>query len=128
MTFTKTQYLLATEANILSFIFTHTEQGLGYAISTGPKLILLHQEEVHEEWELPKSSIDWTKEVQLQLSSNDQYLAIYNTYGRYGFVLDLHSHQKLLDLNRQDYQVEHSKFPLLFFEKEGKDYLIHGTD
>jgi len=128
MTFTKTQYLLATEADILSFIFTHKKEGVGYAISSGPSLILFHQEKVQKEWQLPQSNIDWTKAIQLQLSPNDQYLAISNTYGQYGFVWDLNTHEKILDLNRLDYQVEHSKFPLLFFEKEGQDYLIHGTD
>lgn len=128
MKFTKTQLILAIEEDLLSFLFSAKKEGIIYGITKQASLILFKNAVPIERWEIPDSKIDWKKEIQVQLSPNEQYLSISNTYGQYGLVLDLATSLKVMELNRQDYQVEHSGFPLLFFEKEGKQYLIHATD
>jgi len=55
-------------------------------------------------------------------------VAIASTYGTHGIVLDLQSGKATMQLNRGLYYVEHCRFPVAFFELNGRNLLVHATD
>jgi len=76
---------------------------------------------------LPDSKLDRNEAVTVQIAPGGQYLAIVNTYGRYGLVLDLATGRVTMQLERENYHTKHCHFPLAFFEDEQHLLLIHGT-
>jgi len=81
-----------------------------------------------ETLQLPPSNIDLEHPVMLRISAEGRFAAITNTHGRYGLVLDLHTGQPTMALDRQTYHTEHSVFSVAFFEHRGQPLLIHATD
>lgn len=53
---------------------------------------------------------------------------MYNTYGQFGIIVEAETNVIVLELNRNDYQVEQSKFPVAFFYQDQQYYIVHGTD
>jgi len=71
--------------------------------------------------------VDFASALTMRLSVDERYLAIANTYGTDGCVIDLEKEESCLTLKRDDYHIEHCIFPLAFFEKDGRPLLLHGT-
>lgn len=108
----------------------HTQSNLFYGISKDARLVKIQtdNQRILEEIPMDKGKINWDKSVSLHLSANDRYLALVNDYAQYGQVYDLTKQTAVLELDRKDYHVEQTKFPLIFFERADKTYLVHGTD
>jgi hypothetical protein len=77
---------------------------------------------------LPDSQLDRTQQVSLHLAPNADCAAIVNTHGQYGIVVNLNTGAMTMPLERDAYHIEHSVFPLAFFEYHGRLFLIHGTE
>lgn len=75
-----------------------------------------------------KGTVNFTKSLFIKISKNSRYLAVANTFGENACVYDLIKKKICLELKRDDYHIEHSKFPLDFAERDGKTLLVHGTD
>jgi len=76
---------------------------------------------------LPASSINFKQPLLLRLSSDAQYAAIANTHGQHGIVIDLATEKATMHLQRDNYYIQHSDFPLTFFEQDDRTFLVHGT-
>jgi hypothetical protein len=76
---------------------------------------------------LPPSRLDLTQEISLHLSLEGQFAAVANTKGQYGIVLNLATGEVTMQLQRDTYHIEHSHFPLAFFQCEDRPLLVHGT-
>jgi hypothetical protein len=78
--------------------------------------------------DLSSSPIDPAKEVCLHVSPGGNLLAIANTKGRQGLVLELETGKTLMRLQRDDYHTDACTFPLAFFMHQGRELLVHGTE
>lgn len=76
---------------------------------------------------LPDSKLNLNEDITLHITPNSQCVAIANTHGQYGVVLDLETKATTMQLERDDYHIKHSCFPLAFFEDEKRLLLVHGT-
>ncbi|HEY5002714.1 MAG TPA: hypothetical protein VII61_06150, partial [Ktedonobacteraceae bacterium] len=77
---------------------------------------------------LPDSQLDRTQQVSLHLAPNADCAAIVNTHGQYGIVVNLNTGAMTMPLERDTYHIEHSVFPLAFFEYNDRQFLVHGTE
>lgn len=77
--------------------------------------------------QLMHSNVDLEQMVSLHLSPDGQFAAVVNTKGQHGSVLDLKARQVTMQLERDTYHIEHSRFPAAFFTDENRLLLIHGT-
>ncbi len=75
----------------------------------------------------PSSFPVTSQKVALHLSPDGHTAAVVNTRGQYGVVVDLNTGQMTMPLERDDYHIAHSTFPVAFFELDGRLLLIHGT-
>jgi hypothetical protein len=76
---------------------------------------------------LPDSKLKLDEDVDLHVAPGGQYVAIANTHGQYGLVLDLEAGQVTMQLERDTYHIKHAHFPLAFFEDDQRLLLVHGT-
>jgi hypothetical protein len=76
---------------------------------------------------LPDSKLDRNEAVTVQIAPGGQYLAVVNTHGRHGLVLELATGHITMQLERDTYHTKHCHFPLAFFEDEHRMLLIYGT-
>ena len=76
---------------------------------------------------LGDTPIDPDESVALHLSADGRFATVANARGRYGAVVDLQTGAVTMRLDRGDYRVEHSNFPVAFTEIDGRAVLIHGT-
>lgn len=72
----------------------------------------------------------WKKgpRVAVHVSRDGDLAAVANTYGSRGAVVDLGSGQITMTLNRGDYHVDVSTFPLALIEHDNRTLVVHGTD
>jgi hypothetical protein len=77
---------------------------------------------------LPSSEIELTAQLDLQVTPDGKFVAVANTGGNHGVVLNLVSGQQTMRLKRDGYHSNVSPFPLAFFSSNGKSLLIHGTE
>ena len=66
--------------------------------------------------------------MNLDFSEKEFDILLQSTYGRYGYVYDIHSSSIILELDRKTYHTEQTKFPIAFFVKNNDTLLIHCTD
>ncbi len=72
--------------------------------------------------------VDYALPLLMRLSENERFLAVANTYGVTGCVIDLENNKVCLELKRDDYHIEQNIYPLAFFEHDGRQLLVHGTE
>lgn len=115
---------------VTDVVQAHTQPNLFYTITKDARLVKVQtdNQQILEESLMDKGKINWDKPVSLHLSANDRYLALVNDHAQYGYVYDLTKQVMVLELDRKDYHVEQTKFPLIFFEWADKSYLVHGVD
>ncbi len=70
---------------------------------------------------------DLTQEVSLHLSQCGWMAAVVNTRGRQGIVIDLRNGKATMILDRGNYYIQHCKFPVAFWEVDGRLLLVHGS-
>ncbi len=68
-----------------------------------------------------------TPRLSLGVSPLGDMAAIVEARGRRGFVVNLESGRKTMDMDRGDYHPEQTEFPSAFFESGGQLRLVHGT-
>lgn len=71
--------------------------------------------------------VDFSRPIVTSLSPNQRFLVIANTYGMYGCVVDLTTEKICFKLKRDDYHTENCIYPIVFFEMDGKTFLVHAT-
>lgn len=64
----------------------------------------------------------------LTASEDGRFVALVNTYGRRGVVIDLDCNRITMELDRGDYRNEHCRFSVSFFEHAGTQLIVHATD
>lgn len=73
------------------------------------------------------SQLDWDKEVSLHVTEDGRLAAIANTYEQHGVVVDLVTGRVTMALQRDDYCIHVSRFPISFVSEGGRTLLVHGT-
>lgn len=99
------------------------------ALTSEQKMVQIEfeQHRVQTIYDVPESDIDWHSIVVLHVSQNGRYAALANMRGQNGLVMDLARSRKTMTLDRGQYHVVHSHFPLAFAELDGRTILVHGT-
>jgi hypothetical protein len=77
---------------------------------------------------LAPGSLDLSKWVVLAVSPGGELAAVGEGQGTRGVVVEPVSGEVTLSLSRGDYHVENCRYPLAFFELDGRLLLVHGTD
>ncbi len=115
---------------IIALCWSNLHHHQVYALTQAASLLLIDTTtgSIVAEHTLPWGDLDWEKPVQVALSSQDQFLCLANDYDQYGYVFDLHQGEVSFKLDRGTYHTIQTKFPTIFFRKEGKEYLIHAAD
>lgn len=86
------------------------------------------QESIKSLYTIKGNEIDFDKQVSIILTSDSNIIAVYNTYGRFGLVIDLQFKKIVMRFNRDDYHYEQSIFPVTFYAYDNDQVLlIHGT-
>ncbi len=75
-----------------------------------------------------EEEINFNKEILLEISKDGKIIAITNSKGQFGVVVNIEESKLLMRLDRGNYHVEYSIFPVKFFEYNNQQLLIHGTD
>lgn len=73
------------------------------------------------------SGIDLDHNISLRISPDRNLVAIFQTYGRFGLVIDLDARKVTMKLERDDDYSDLTTFPLAFFRHEHQIFLVHGT-
>jgi ribA/ribD-fused uncharacterized protein len=76
---------------------------------------------------LPDAAVDMSGEINLRPSRDGRLAAVVEAHGRRGVVLELGSGRVRMELLRDDYHIKHTRFPVAFFELDGRLLLAHGT-
>lgn len=71
---------------------------------------------------------DPTRELELQVAPGGELAALVEPQGSRGVVLDLAGGEVVLELQRGDYHVNVSRFPLAWIERQGRPLLVHASD
>jgi hypothetical protein len=67
-----------------------------------------------------------TEPISLRLAPDGKLVAIVNTKGQYGLVIHLETGEVTMPLERDTYHIEHSQFPVAFFQAD-QLLLVHST-
>lgn len=86
-----------------------------------------NEDELIELLVFESEELNFNERVSLLVSSNVEFIAIYNTYGRCGIVIEISSKEIVMRFNRDDYHFEQTIFPVAFFNYCNQTLLIHGT-
>lgn len=107
-----------TRQESIWFALTYEGDLVEINIATGSVLSRQH---------LPASKLNLDEEVELHIAPDGHSIALANTHGQHGIVLDLETGRVTIQLERDDYCIQHSCFPLAFFEDGKRLLLVHGT-
>lgn len=102
-----------------------------YAITKQRKVIEIHTELQSCSEKVSLGNDDgllFDQEFSIQIAANNNIIALYNTYGKFGIIVDLSCRQVIMRFNRDDYHYVESKFPVAFFQHGDRTLLIHGTE
>lgn len=77
---------------------------------------------------LQSSELDRIQPISLHISPDGNVAALVNTLGREGIVIELHSGNRTMKLQRDDYRNEHCPFPIVFFMHSDRLCLVHATE
>lgn len=72
--------------------------------------------------------LDWLEQLDLITSSDGRYAAITNRKGQHGLVWDLNWDRIVMHLNRGDYHLEQTPFPVCFFDRGDDTRVIAATE
>lgn len=97
---------------------THTNELIHINLTTAKITPVMH---------LPTSDLDLTQSLSLHIASGGQLIALVNTYGQYGLLLNLTSKSTSMYLARDIYHKEHSQFPIAFFTHNQQLFLVYAT-
>ena len=109
---------------------THEDRNLWLAVTKDEEIVQLELDHFSMKVlvELPESSVDYSQQVALHLSPNADVAAVVNRRGEHGFVVDLPSGEMTMQVDRGQYYPEHSDFPIAFFEREQRLFIVFGNN
>ncbi len=107
-----------------------TSQSIWISVTTAGHLlqINLDSQSIVTLTTLEPSEVDLTKPVSLCFAPDGDFMAITNTLGTTGVVLDLASGRRTFQLQRGNYHSDVSPFPIAFFKHQSKTLLVHAID
>ncbi len=114
----------------LAIVQSNLNKNIIFALCQDHALIEINTltQKVNQISQLKLDRIDFSKSLSLQLSANDTMISIVNVIGQYGYIYDLNLKEVVLNLDRKDYQIENSSFPIKFVHVNDQDYLVHASD
>ncbi|MFS0839743.1 hypothetical protein [Paenibacillus sp. 1P03SA] len=71
--------------------------------------------------------IDFGESVTIEISVQEDFLSVVNTYGKHGVLVDLARKRIVRAFERDDYHFKQSKFPTAFLEHNKRTLFVHGT-
>lgn len=130
MTIFSSTFTIPYAGAIKAIIFSNLHAHVLYVLTEEALLLNVDTSSNEINWKrvLDKGEIDWSKSICLKLSEQDEYMTIANELGQYGYVYDLAKNSNIFTLDRKEYHVDKTCFPLAFFSKNDQVHLIHGTD
>jgi hypothetical protein len=107
----------------------HTTNRIWISMTATGKLLQidLDKQKVFTLAHLLPSEIDLTQPVALCIAPDGNLVAVTNTLGRNGVVLELDSGRRTVQLQRDDYHSDVSPFPVAFFMHKDRLLLVHAT-
>lgn len=126
----KKQVIIDSKAKLLAIIYSNTTDELAYALGDDRTVLKvdLKTGKVGHVASFSMEDLNFEKPNFLELSSDDRFLVVANTYGQFGYVYDLGKEELVLKLDRKDYRIENSHFLVNFFRYKDMEYLVHATD
>lgn len=64
----------------------------------------------------------------LYVSQSGRYAALANDHGQFGQIFDLETARATMKLDRGDYIPDMQPFPVAFFQYDGRELVVHGSD
>jgi hypothetical protein len=130
---------MTTERNIikinypsptLAIVHANVSKNIIFGLAENHALIQINTltQAINEIAHLKLDKIDFSKSLSIRLSANDTMISIVNTIGQFGYIYDLKAEEVILNLDRKDYQIENSSFPIQFLHVNEQDYLVHASD
>lgn len=106
-----------------------TEEYIYLAITSSGKIIEINtkQDSINTLFSFNSEELDFDKDISILISPNKDIISVFNTYGRYGLVVDLQLKKIMMRFNRDDYYYSQTIFPVSFFKYDKQILLIHGT-
>jgi len=77
---------------------------------------------------ISESDFDLSKPLSINVSPNGNFVALAETRGQRGTVIDLSTGKPTMQLRRDDYHSDVSHFPFAFFVSHEKELIVHGTE
>ena len=77
--------------------------------------------------QINKSDFDFLKPLSITVSPSGNFVALTETLGQRGTVIDLFTGMAAMQLRRDDYHCDVSPFPLAFFVSNEKELIVHAT-
>ncbi|CAM3442280.1 hypothetical protein PALU110988_22985 [Paenibacillus lupini] len=84
-------------------------------------------EVITELFSFDSEGIIFDENVSLLVSAKGELIAVYNTFGSHGIVIDVQTKSIIMRFNRDDYHSEQTVFPVAFTYHNKQILLIHGT-
>ncbi|MFC4304706.1 hypothetical protein [Cohnella boryungensis] len=105
------------------------EDNLYYAITRNGKIVEINTEEesFNTVFLFDNGEIDFNLSVSILISSDRNIVAVFNTYGRNGEVIDIQKNKIIMKFSRDDYHHEQTIFPFSFANYKNQILAIHGT-
>jgi len=99
------------------------------ALTNSGKIIELNtkHETINILFSITDGKVEFDKDVSILISSNRNIIAVFNTFGRFGLVIDLQVKNILMKFSRDDYYYDLTIFPINFFMHDNRVLLMHGT-
>ncbi len=72
-------------------------------------------------------NFQYKEEIDIHVSDDDEYLAIVERHGTHGIIIKSDG-DKIMDIERQDYQTKHNIYTAEFHKYDGVMHLIHPID
>lgn len=117
------------EEKILDIQPLASKQYTYLAITNQGKVIEINtqQESVIILFTFEGEEIDFNDKISILISPNHEVISVFNTFGRFGLVIDLQLNKILMRFGRDEYHYEQTIFPVSFFLHDKQILLIHGT-
>lgn len=76
---------------------------------------------------IDSNALNLAGELDLHVATQGRFAALAETRGRRAVILDPSTGRTVMALERDGYHLEHCRFPLAFFEHEGRLLVVHAT-
>ncbi|MFC5405889.1 hypothetical protein [Cohnella soli] len=80
-----------------------------------------------ELFRIDDEAILFDQQVSVLASERAELVAVFNTYGRNGIIIESRTQTVVMQFNRDDYHFEQTIFPIAFVPRGDQTLLIHGT-